>query len=219
MATGITVNNVDLDSIFKARQTAKRADVGFIVNGVDISNRYEAANDPEKQITFDTNFKSESTDLRYLFMSSDYVNAGVINTGLRLFGRGTQIYFALQAYNSVTPTNKYSINVTYGGVNTNVTFTGQTLANFTTLFTRENNITLNTISLLDNNDNITKTWNIRKSYIASVFNSYWSKSVVSNFTITDLSQEVTPYATYTQLTNTGGLGFPYAETTFTLSLD
>lgn len=41
MASGIARAGVDLDSLFLARVSAKIADVGYRVAGVDISNRYE----------------------------------------------------------------------------------------------------------------------------------------------------------------------------------
>ena len=40
MASNYTINGVDLDTIFKARSSTKRADIGIKVGDVDISNRY-----------------------------------------------------------------------------------------------------------------------------------------------------------------------------------
>lgn len=41
MASGYEVNGVDFDDIFEPRTTTKRANVGFQINGSDISNLYE----------------------------------------------------------------------------------------------------------------------------------------------------------------------------------
>lgn len=71
MASGFKVHGDDLDIIFAARTSAKRADVGYKVGGTDISNRYEASagdGSPDAdQIDFDTHYKYSGTDLRYYF--------------------------------------------------------------------------------------------------------------------------------------------------------
>jgi len=72
MPSNITVNGVDLDSIFDALETTKRADVGYSVSGVDISNRYEPSSGGD-QIAYNTNYTSVGTDLRYLFRAAAYV--------------------------------------------------------------------------------------------------------------------------------------------------
>ena len=59
---------VDLDDIFISRTSLKRNNVGFLVGGTDISNRYEKSIDGITDIIdYNTHFKSGSTDLRYLF--------------------------------------------------------------------------------------------------------------------------------------------------------
>jgi hypothetical protein len=72
MPSGYLVNNTDLDSIFDALETTKRADVGYSVSGVDISNRYEPSSGGD-QIAYNTNYTSVGTDLRYLFRAAAYV--------------------------------------------------------------------------------------------------------------------------------------------------
>lgn len=76
MASDFRVNSNDLDNIFIARTSTKRADVGYSVsNGEgtqgDISNRYEksAGNGSPNadQINYNTNLKYNGVDLRYYF--------------------------------------------------------------------------------------------------------------------------------------------------------
>jgi hypothetical protein len=70
---GFKVNTTDLDSIFRARVTAKRADVGYVdSNGVDISNLYEKSNVADDQISYTTAFNSGVTDLKELFQRAGY---------------------------------------------------------------------------------------------------------------------------------------------------
>lgn len=79
-------SGTDLDAIFKARITTKRADVGFDVSngsGVqgDISNRYEKALTSAHWIPANTGFISgpaSDTDLRELFMDIDFVLGPII---------------------------------------------------------------------------------------------------------------------------------------------
>lgn len=68
----------DLDDVFKLRITSKAPDVGYSINGVDISNRYEKTANDWDQINYDTNIKTPSQifsgryrDLRYVFQSSN----------------------------------------------------------------------------------------------------------------------------------------------------
>lgn len=67
------VKNLDLDLVFKPRITTKRGDVGYSINGVDISNKYEKTANNFDQLNYNTNIRvpfSESyRDLRYLFQS------------------------------------------------------------------------------------------------------------------------------------------------------
>ena len=72
MPAGYTVNNTDLDSIFKLRKSSPGAALGYLVSGVDISNRYEATITVADQITYNTNYKNAGTDLRYVFQSISY---------------------------------------------------------------------------------------------------------------------------------------------------
>lgn len=66
MTTGLKAAGVDLDSLFKARTSAKIADVNIKSNGgVDISNRFEARG--ATTAIANTGFKSGGVDLSQLF--------------------------------------------------------------------------------------------------------------------------------------------------------
>jgi hypothetical protein len=66
VASGFTVSGRgDLDSLFMARVNAKRADVGYKVAGVDISNRYEPIGNGTPIAA--TGYKSGGVDLASLF--------------------------------------------------------------------------------------------------------------------------------------------------------
>ena len=70
MATGIQVNGVDIDTLFKPRTSAKIADVHWQSNGVDISNLFEGrAGSPA---IANTNLQSNGVDLAQLFMDINY---------------------------------------------------------------------------------------------------------------------------------------------------
>jgi hypothetical protein len=70
MATGYTCISasvrVDIDTLFAARTTTKRADVGYKVAGSDISNLFEQSSGGDL-IGFDTGFKTGGTDIATLF--------------------------------------------------------------------------------------------------------------------------------------------------------
>lgn len=79
MPSGLTVNGVDLDSIFEPRGTSTaRANVGIQVAGVDIAQRYYASTGIEDRIAFNTGWQSAGVDLRQLFRRAGYVVAPVI---------------------------------------------------------------------------------------------------------------------------------------------
>lgn len=63
------VKNLDLDLVFKPRITTKRGDVGYSINGVDISNKYEKTANYFDQLNYNTNIRVSFYDLRYLFQS------------------------------------------------------------------------------------------------------------------------------------------------------
>lgn len=65
MASGYSVSGTDLDDLFEFRSTAKIADVGYAVNGVDISNRYEKL--ASGSSTTPTGYKTNGNDLNTLF--------------------------------------------------------------------------------------------------------------------------------------------------------
>jgi hypothetical protein len=64
MASGFTCPAGDLDALFKARVTAKRADVNYKVSTVDISNRYETRTTTARA---NVGFQSAGVDLAMLF--------------------------------------------------------------------------------------------------------------------------------------------------------
>lgn len=72
MAAGININGVDMDLVFKARVSTKRADVGFQIGGVDISNRYEKSASLGDRISSNTGYKAAGVDLQTLFQDINY---------------------------------------------------------------------------------------------------------------------------------------------------
>lgn len=72
----IKVGNVfkDLDEIFKLRTKPKRGNVSFGKGNDDLSNKYEKSESSADQITYDTNFKINGTDFRYLFKDKNFVD-------------------------------------------------------------------------------------------------------------------------------------------------
>lgn len=64
----------DLDEIFKLRTKSKRANVSYGKGSDDLSNRYEKSESSADQITYDTNFKLNGTDFRYLFKDKNFVD-------------------------------------------------------------------------------------------------------------------------------------------------
>lgn len=75
MPSNIKVSSTDLDDLFEARTTAKIADVGYKVAGVDISNRYEKL--ASGSATTTTNYKTAGADLNTLFAGLGTVGGGL----------------------------------------------------------------------------------------------------------------------------------------------
>ena len=65
---------VDLDTLFKARTGTAIANTGFVANGTDIAQRYEASTDVSDRIGFNTLFKKGGVDLSTLFMNINYIS-------------------------------------------------------------------------------------------------------------------------------------------------
>ena len=65
---------VDLDTLFKARTGTAIANTGFVANGTDIAQRYEASTDVYDRIGFNTLFKKGGVDLSTLFMNINYIS-------------------------------------------------------------------------------------------------------------------------------------------------
>lgn len=128
MATGYTVSGRgDLDALFLARVSAKRADVGLRVAGVDLSNRFEpiGAGTPIAA----TGFRSGGTDLASLFRSiSQPLTTHTLTAG-RFFQSGffEWLGFAIGTMGSISPT-------TYGGVPINQMMDGNDGAGGPTTF-------------------------------------------------------------------------------------
>jgi hypothetical protein len=77
MASNYTVKingtPTDLDSVFKARTSAARANVGIKSNGTDLAQLYEKIQySPAQEINFNTGFKTGGVDLRYIFVNINY---------------------------------------------------------------------------------------------------------------------------------------------------
>ena len=134
MPSNYTINGVDLDTLFKARSSIKRADVNILVGGIDISNRYEPTNGSD-QITINTDIKTNNTDLRYVFQNYNYVSATAILTATPnlIISGGTSILswtttgggevlinsdiVAATGTKEVTLTNTTTYTLATGGVN------------------------------------------------------------------------------------------------------
>lgn len=125
MATNLQVNNIDLDDIFKPLYTVKRADVGYQVSGVDISNNYEPTKNSYDQSSTDTKLYTNGTDLRYVFQDKNYYNVdriGIFTTTETYYkyfqaNNGTITVYAHPLYAKVV--NGYvSIKVTVEGIST-----------------------------------------------------------------------------------------------------
>ena len=86
-----TVNGTVFNDIFEPLNGGtKRADVGYQINGIDISNLYypsDGDGSPNSdQITYNTNFKYKGTDLRYYFKAkSIYIGYVAPFAGVELF--------------------------------------------------------------------------------------------------------------------------------------
>jgi hypothetical protein len=106
VASGLLKAGVDLDTLFRARVSAKRADVGFKVGGTDISNRYETIGGAAAIAA--TGFKAASIDLASLFLGASQhsltAGAGTVTPGYTFIG-----LFVSLAVGSITPT-------TFGGL-------------------------------------------------------------------------------------------------------
>jgi hypothetical protein len=105
MASGLLKVGVDLDTLFAARTSAKRADVGFKVAGVDVSNRYETIGAASPIAA--TGFKAAGVDLASLFRGMSAHNLTAV---LATFGAGVSEI----GYNSSVPMGALSPAVVGG---------------------------------------------------------------------------------------------------------
>ena len=97
MASNYTVTgHGDFDTIFMSRASTKRADIGYQVGGTDISNRYEpsAGNGSSNadQISYNTGYKYNNTDLKYYFKVSGYSSNPAYGTLLSTYCSGVDKY-------------------------------------------------------------------------------------------------------------------------------
>lgn len=104
MATGYTCISssvrVDIDTLFAPRVSAKRADVGYKVNGSDISNLFETSAGGDT-IAFNTGFKTGGVDIGTLFAAL----SPVIQYYLTVYsGSGTGLYISA-SYAPITASN------------------------------------------------------------------------------------------------------------------
>lgn len=145
MAIGIkTTSNVDLDTIFKARTSAKRADVGIYYNNggskTDISNRFETSIGGD-QIASNTGIKgSGGSDLKSLFQDYNYVAAPSITTQPtnQTVASGNTATFTVAATGAATLTYQWkkwngssyaNVSVGSGGTTTSYSISGAVDAN------------------------------------------------------------------------------------------
>lgn len=92
MATGILKNGVDIDTLFLARESTKRADVNIDANGTDISNLFEPIGDGTA--IANTGIQAGGVDIATLFRD--------INEPLAYITWGTADYFILAEGNGAT---------------------------------------------------------------------------------------------------------------------
>lgn len=112
MASNYEHRGTDLDDLFQARTTTKRADVGYDVSNIDISNRYEKVG--RDQRIPDLDYESGSTNLARLFMGNDSqysVSQGDTSTRTTQW-RNQLIHDARITFSSATARTNF---FTYGG--------------------------------------------------------------------------------------------------------
>jgi hypothetical protein len=113
MATGfIASGGSDFDSLFMARVNAKRADVGFLKDGVDISNRYEPIGAGTK--IADVGYQKDGVDISNYFrnISQPLGNSYSLVAGQGTTGGFATIGFSRTFHGSISPTTypPYTIN-------------------------------------------------------------------------------------------------------------
>jgi hypothetical protein len=196
MATGITVNGVDLDSIFKARVSAKRADVEFEVAGTDISNRYEPANTLSKsKITYNTGFIANGSDLKDLFMDKNYnpfnltLNWSIVQYSADCW----QIYISSSL--SVKCRLNFRLNGNLGSQTSPLTFNpadgtnGYRKFNVINLGAGTQSLFIDTVDVYNTaGTSIYKTYGIGKSYGVPSNNWRGDDNTVAKFTIGNTTQ-------------------------------
>lgn len=110
---GYSNKGTDLDNIFAARTTTKRADVDYHINGVDISNIYEDLSLDQKIPPVD--YSTGSTNLSELFMG--HAGQYVVTANRLTFSRTAAWTTNVDAYFTVTFSNATVANnfFLYGG--------------------------------------------------------------------------------------------------------
>jgi hypothetical protein len=213
---GFIVNTTDLDSIFRARVTDKRADVGYVdSSGVDISNLYEKSNVASDQISYTTAFNSGVTDLKGLFQRAGYtpftdtLTFSVIQFSgdcwrVRVSGPKPNLLYRILFRVSGSKTKDFIPTTT----NTEIyEIINQGSAGMTFYFDQ--------VQLLNNTKTaVLATWDVEKSfYTGSDINGTTTRA----FTIANTSDRGNVNATYTLISNTTTSN--NANATFTLGLN
>ena len=110
-----SADRVDLDALFKARTGTAIANTGFVANGTDISQRYEASTDISDRIGFNTLFKKGGVDLSTLFMNINY--ASIVQYLLSVYsgsGSGLQNSASLAPITASAAPSHYSFDTWIG---------------------------------------------------------------------------------------------------------
>lgn len=216
MPTGITVNGTDLDDIFKARVSPKRADVEFEVAGVDISNRYEPAGTDNSKITYNTGFRVAGEDLRYFFMKKGYnpFNVTLSFSVVQYSADCWQIYIS----SSISLTCKLNFRFLNQGAKV-ITFNPANAADGYRRFNVVNQgdgrgaLHLDTVTFYKTDGTIFGTYGIGKSFSVPTNNFRGDGSTVAAFTIANNTQS--NLGTYTLASNTISKGT--ANATFSVN--
>jgi hypothetical protein len=118
--SGYFVGTTNLDDIFRARVSDKRADVGFkAADGIDISNRFEKSIGTSDRLSYNTGFRSGTTDLKDIFQAKGYLKVKFTVTS--------------ESKSEYASSDNGSIKIEFDGYSKNyyLTFTGKTAATLT----------------------------------------------------------------------------------------
>ena len=179
MPSNYTINGVDLDTIFKARSSTKRADIGIKVGDVDISNRYEPTNGSD-QITTNTDIKTNNTDLRYVFQSYSYAPAPIFNDVIKF---GIQQYngdcWRFRLYTTSGSAQRFKVNTELGSFY----FAGNYAPAWVDQYinTGKNKLDIYSIEAVDSNNAALYYWDVQLNFNT---NSNINNATTAAFTVT-----------------------------------